>query len=312
MSRPGDRLRALASRVCSSHAMERVIDPAIADLQREHADAIAQGEAWRARRIRVAGTIAVWKVFGVHAVWRAIPVAREWAAADEGAMGRTVAFSLASIAIVMVSLALLPFYAVLQIADDGRAYLPVTADEVGWLALYVLPQALPLAVPIGFATGIGCALRGRRATVRVRRSIVVIAIGCSLLMLAVMTWVVPVANQAFRELVMHRTLPRGSNELTLAELRSSGRQYEYHGRIACSLGTVIVGLFAFTASAITRGRARSIAIGTVGAVVYWCGYVLLTAPALNGSIPPLIAAWTPNAVFALVTAAMMSRARSSR
>jgi hypothetical protein len=54
--RPGERLRALASRVCSARALERLIDPAIADLQSEHAQATVPGaagadagSAWRGR-----------------------------------------------------------------------------------------------------------------------------------------------------------------------------------------------------------------------------------------------------------------------
>jgi hypothetical protein len=43
--RPGTRLRAIAERFCSSLAMERLIDPVIADLQWEHAAAIDRGQA---------------------------------------------------------------------------------------------------------------------------------------------------------------------------------------------------------------------------------------------------------------------------
>jgi hypothetical protein len=40
---PGDRLRSWASHVCSATAMTRLIDPVIADLQSEYADAIRHG-----------------------------------------------------------------------------------------------------------------------------------------------------------------------------------------------------------------------------------------------------------------------------
>ena len=36
MSRPGIRLRALSARVCSERLMQRLVDPAIADLQAEY------------------------------------------------------------------------------------------------------------------------------------------------------------------------------------------------------------------------------------------------------------------------------------
>ena len=38
MSRPGDRLRALAARVCDAQTMERLIDPVVADLGGEPAE----------------------------------------------------------------------------------------------------------------------------------------------------------------------------------------------------------------------------------------------------------------------------------
>jgi hypothetical protein len=40
--RPGERLRAWASRVCSARAMTRLIDPVIADLQSEYAEAASR------------------------------------------------------------------------------------------------------------------------------------------------------------------------------------------------------------------------------------------------------------------------------
>jgi hypothetical protein len=46
MTRPGIILRAFAQRVCSGTAMERVVDPALADLQREHVEAI-RGDSTR-------------------------------------------------------------------------------------------------------------------------------------------------------------------------------------------------------------------------------------------------------------------------
>lgn len=48
-------LRAMAARLCSARAMERLIDPALTDVQLEHRDAIAQGRPWRSRWIRLAG-----------------------------------------------------------------------------------------------------------------------------------------------------------------------------------------------------------------------------------------------------------------
>jgi hypothetical protein len=46
MTRPGDRLRCTAARFCSRSAMERLIDPAVADLQAEYRVAEQAGSVW--------------------------------------------------------------------------------------------------------------------------------------------------------------------------------------------------------------------------------------------------------------------------
>ena len=45
MKRPGARLRALATRVLDPSGMERLVDPAIADMQHEHEEATRQGSS---------------------------------------------------------------------------------------------------------------------------------------------------------------------------------------------------------------------------------------------------------------------------
>jgi hypothetical protein len=43
MSRAGDRLRALAVRILDARSMERIVDPLLADLEMEYAEAIERG-----------------------------------------------------------------------------------------------------------------------------------------------------------------------------------------------------------------------------------------------------------------------------
>src|SRR4051812_133130 len=94
MKRPGTRLRAFAKRICSAAAMEQLIDPAIADLQHEHEDAVRRGLKWRARSVLVAGYSAFWKVAAVAAVRHPTD---ERGAVDERSVSRTVAFSVGAI-----------------------------------------------------------------------------------------------------------------------------------------------------------------------------------------------------------------------
>ena len=55
MTLPGVRLRAIASCLCYAQTMERVIDPLIADLQLEHAEANHEGHVWKGRWIGCRG-----------------------------------------------------------------------------------------------------------------------------------------------------------------------------------------------------------------------------------------------------------------
>jgi hypothetical protein len=94
MTRPGTRLRSLAAGLFAPSTMERLIDPAIADLQHEHDDAVRRGLVWRGRWIRLAGYAAFWKVAGMAAAGHAL---RERTAADDRSVRRTVGFSLVAV-----------------------------------------------------------------------------------------------------------------------------------------------------------------------------------------------------------------------
>ena len=55
MRPPGTRLRALAARLFAASTMERLVDPAIADLQAEYEEALRSGPKWRSRWIWFVG-----------------------------------------------------------------------------------------------------------------------------------------------------------------------------------------------------------------------------------------------------------------
>jgi hypothetical protein len=235
---------------------------------------------------------------------RAVPALREWAAADDRAAGRTLAFTAACAAVATLVFALLPLSAVIREAEDGHVYLPVTAEEIGWLVLYIALQLVPIGVTIGFSSGVLFALRGRQATLRARRSIVAIAIACALLIVAWSVWVAPVAMQAFQDLITHRpNLP--GRPMYRRDPASSGARMEDYSRWASLVGPIVLGLFAHSLSAFTRGKAWSIAIGIPASVVYVSFYILLAWPVLTGRLSPFIAAWIPNVVFALMTVALV-------
>jgi lipopolysaccharide export system permease LptF/LptG-like protein len=305
----GDRLRALAARVCHAAAMERLIDPVIADLQCEHADAIRRGRVWLARRVRFTGYLAFVKVLSLHAAARSLPLAREWVAADQRAVGRTIACSAASIAIATVLLTglllseLIPH--VIHADGWGGYYAMVSAGDLGRLLFYVVPLVLPLATLVGFAPGVLFALRGRAGSRRLRWSVVAIAAGCSLLLCVMAVWVAPAANEALKGVVTGGPAPRPPSGPTLVTPMTTGQRYQSYEQWASSLGTIVLGLFAYSVSVFGRGRVRPLIVGVTASFGYVLLYFLLAVPVLTGWVPPLLAAWIPNLMFAIVTAALL-------
>jgi hypothetical protein len=311
MTRPGARLRSLATRVFDPSTMERLIDPAIADLQHEHEEAVRHGLAWRGRWVQITGYVAFAKVFAVAASGVAGRGLRDWAQADDRAVGRTIGFSLAMIAAVAV---LLMWPAVSSYAHR------VPADKVAWVVVYLLPQTLLVAIPLGLIFGILSGLRGRVATTRVRRLIAALAIVCSIATLVLAAWTMPAANQAFRAFMAgSRRLPaNGFNEMTLGELARTPAQniwivsatanrlaFEFHFRLALAVASLALGPFAMAVTAAWRGayRVRGVVlVGFLASIAYW---VLLNWARQYGYAADqqaqVAVAWIPNLVFLAMT-----------
>jgi hypothetical protein len=267
--------------------MERLVDPAIADLQSEYAETLQRGHVWRSRWVRVVGSIAFWKVIGVHAIDRAVPVAREVAATDDGALRRTFRFSAAWTAIAIAPLVWVPLHQFIR---------RVTPAEAARLTLYLIPQAVTVVVPLALALGTLCGLRGRSVSIGTQRWLVAAAAIVSVGMFIVLGWILPDANQAFRVLIHHGPLPLGMNELTLPELAASGYWFQFNTRCSLSAASVVLAVFASTASRRMRGNWLSIAVGMIAVSVYVSLFLTLQGPRAR----PLDA-WTPNLILTALT-----------
>ncbi len=162
--RPGAFLRAIASHLCRASAMERLIDPVIADLESEHAETLRRGQVWRSRWIRLAGSFAFWKVIGLYSIERTLPLAQEWAAADDHALGRTFRFFVSWMVFAVGCFVWLP------IQHHIRR---VSVGDAAWMTLYLIPQALTVASPFALAIGTLCGLRGRSVSRQTQRSLMV-------------------------------------------------------------------------------------------------------------------------------------------
>jgi lipopolysaccharide export LptBFGC system permease protein LptF len=305
MTRPGARLRSVATRFFDPSTMERLIDPAIADLQHEHDDAIRRGLVWRGRWVRTAGCIAVWKVIAASATTASTRMIGDWASEDGCAVGRTIGHSLATIAAVVALLIWAPL---------SRSSHRIPANNVAWMVIYLVPQALLVAIPLGLMFGILSGLRGRVATTHVRRSVVALVIVCSIATFALAAWTMPAANQAFRELMAGQRLRRGFNEMTLVELARTPAQsswpvsatanrlaFEFHFRLALAFASLALGLFAIAVTAAWRGAYRVRSVVIVGSLTSIAYYVLLFWARQAGYSADeqanVAVAWIPNLVF---------------
>jgi hypothetical protein len=312
-----DRLRTLAARMLDQRTMERVIDPLLADLQLEYADASRRGRVWRSRWTLLAGHVVFLKTVALCEAEDVMTLFSGWSADDIAALKRTLGVSAAAIAATTVVLAMPPLLNAPFVRSDAKAI------------LYLMPQALVLAVPMGFTVGVFFGLRGRIVSLRSTGAVLACAIFFSFACLGLLAWIMPWANQEFRQEVFRHVsgndgavLTKGFNELTLSELserigsyRRSGivdwdsarlLAYSYHQRWALSCATVVLAVFAL---AMTQRMVTgwAVGLGALGTLLTYYGLLWSArAGVLQHSLPAFVGAWLPNALFALVCVAVMA------
>lgn len=288
MKRPGTTIRAIAAHLFDARTMERCVDPTVADLQAEHEDAVKCGRRWRSARIWIVGNIALLQVMALHGGLRAMETLRELAGDDRRAVLRTVAASTAIIVIGTLVLAMVPF---VNIVSPNH---PRSVE----LAFYLIPQALPLSVPIGLTFGILWGLGRMSPSPRTQTIVLMLAFGASLASFAMLAWVVPNSNQAFRVSMMGRPLPKGDNEFTTGELRqrlnAGTRQspplasasapprlaLNYHGRWALGSASFFLAMFAVALTS-RRQWGRTVLFFTGGVVLFAYFVIMYSARELG-------------------------------
>jgi lipopolysaccharide export LptBFGC system permease protein LptF len=276
--------------------MERVIEPVIADLQCEHADAVRRGQMWRAAWIRVGGCAAFWKTVGLHA-----------SPSINGALSRALGIGAAAAAIVTALAVLLPLKDLPFRLEN---------EKLGRLVLYLIPGGLAVSLPVGLAVGVFCRLRGRTATMLTRRTVLAMAFGCSLTTFVNLGWISPASNQAFRVFAVGKPVQRGSNELTFGEMRANLRAPRelhgealplavlFHARVAASAAPLVLCLLALSLSVSPRGEAVATLLGITTLMIYLACLFLFSdsqIAKLTPWLPPFAIAWLPNVVVILGT-----------
>lgn len=325
MKRPGDTLRSLAARVCSATTMERLIDPVIADMQCEHAEAARQGRMWLCCWIQLAGWLAFWRGVAMYSIERLKDGMRECLSRDEAVIGRTLGF-ITAVTVMVMLLMELPYT-----IGAGRS-IGMGRRLAALAFLHLLPWAFPIAVSVGVLFGTAYGLRGRPITPRVRRATLTIGAGCAVAAFIAMAWIIPVGNRYFRQVYFpDRIMTKeswGPPALTLHELnlkidelkgRGMGRSYyaqtfvfNYHTRLALSATPLLFGLFALVLSEATRRR-RSYAvislIALAASVAYWA--LLYASRVALSSLWIPGALWMPNLIFLAATLFLVHRTRQS-
>ena len=302
MTAPGTRLRELSRRVCRPQTVERLVDPIIADLQSEYADAGEQAPRQR-RLVLWRGYAAFWRAAGMHFIQSAIQ--RRPGEAD-GGTARVFAYSLTAFVLITVSLVLPPLLGGLQLSADRSSHI--------LMALLLVPQALPMSIPAGVCIGIICAMRAHPADRRRVGTVLRLGAAGALAAWTLMEWGIPAANQRFREVAAAQfndgrvvQLQPGLSELPLSNLgrRPDAAALRYfHMRWALVCATIPLAVFALGISARVGRLPVAVAAGLVSIVAY----VMLMfgdgqMPA--GNVAMIATAWMPNLIFLTIGVALL-------
>jgi hypothetical protein len=318
---PGTRLRALAVALFDRATAERILLPAVADLQHEVTEAHGGSRGARAV-VRWRCYLAFWRTFAACLALRTSPnQSRAWGHQAFGGV------------------------AVLVVLTAGLVYGPISRSgaALGSLALWLVPQALAVSIP---SSVLGAGFLGRWSRGRADgdhaaflRGMVVYSVLATMLSFVVVAWLVPSANYGFRQrayIVQTRLgplsagihIPKGYPEMTVGELLEARRKavlrfdgpytwrlereragYYLHLKGALPAASVALGLLA-VALAPWRCRQRfpgvaGLALGVLTLFVYylvmhWSRWLVwaMVAPAWLG-------AWGPPALFAGLALAMV-------
>jgi hypothetical protein len=311
---PGRALHRVAARICSERSLERVVEPAIADLQKEYGGVTAGHSFLRAWTL-VRGYSSLLQVLAV------CTLSMQTETDDERSMlTQTLAWS---VAFVVASAALLILPPLSNYGNGVR----------GWyVAMTLVPQAVPLAIPIGIAFGFAIGATGRKA-LRASTVLLLVATVASLLSFVMLAWGMPAGNEAFREIAFRQVraqghegqaiLQKGHNEMTLSELRRElavlsdasqprqARQFAFSLHLRFSLAAATLALASVLLAVRTRRRGFRVLIAVASCLAYWMLLYAGDTANRRGYVTPPIAAWLPNLVM-IASAMFIVSSRSSR
>ena len=313
MTRPGDRLRALAEDWCCSETMQRVIDPLIADLQREHAEAVRRGRVWKSRWIQVAGWIAFFKVVAISAT-ASLTSIEEWTPDDRRSLTRAAVISVVTLVVITVLLVSR------SVEDIPKVLVHPSPRRFLFLAPYPFLAGIVLGATLGIVLGLG----GRALSRRLVTAAIGGALICSAIVFIDVGWIAPAAHIAYRMTIGGTDPTPDIGEAPLGALRRKIEQvqcdsqdaplgflaalsFDYHRRVALSFSPLVFALFGLAMTSCFRRR-WVLGIAACAAFLAYGWLVIVVRPwdlnPWNLRSPVYVAAWLPNATIAALAAAL--------
>jgi hypothetical protein len=293
MTRPGDRLRRLAARVCSGRALERFVDPALSDLRIEYIAALARRQPWRARWIRCTGALRVLQVIslvsmrdGINRIGADRALWTQWL--------RTI--TLSAVATVALTALVAWMFGVFRADTDARrAIVPYM------LMLAAFMTATPaLALAIVWTTAAHVA---RKPT---RRLLLATAVALSGALTIGAAWLEPRIESRGRAVdaevfAAHPEVARSMPTYPAGPEAERRRDHlKYHSIVRTALDPIVGCLFAIALA--RRGRALRTAIVLAGWVAYLVSESVAREWILRHDVPPEIAlaTWAPIVIVLLM------------
>jgi len=210
------------------------------------------------------------------------------------------------------------------IHSAGYSSMPVDARRWLLMALFLAPQALVIAVPVGLTVGMVISTRSEVSS-RILPVVLAPALLCALVTFVVNGWIVPASNQAFRFTAVQWTPLRGAAELDFLELHSlmgaSSNAIHalaplsdkwdvatnYYARFAVSCSPIAFALFGVWAATLSRLNRRLLVVATACAYV---AFFLAVDPQQAKVFSPFLVAWFPTTSIAAI--ALLVRWRSPK
>ena len=352
---PGHRLREVARKFCSPATLERVVDPIVADMQHEWTDARARSPLTRGYT-RLRGYAAFTRALALHVVLTASrhlvrnalgTTTEERAFYRRAGFATAVALLLSTVIVFLTDKGLGARSLVFALTHQRWPGGPAAADVLPRVVAIALPDALasrlpsvvlsmlPTSLLLGLLLASRASSSGAGAGIAPRpRWITGAALIATMIGVVVGCWVVPRANQNYREIVfaaVTRTERRehfpakGSRELTFGELGDviQGEQArngvnlalyrtERHKRVAIPAACAVFGLLAIGLAEPVRRRGVLVVVLTTAAVCLFHSLLLRAGEQvlMPRGAAPFLCAWAANLVFGAGAAILILRRRA--